>query len=168
MVESAVQGSLAADLQKWAQGASRVIVDVATGSTSTVRGLSTMSPVVLVPLVPDVQAVVTAKSIDAFFQRNSAATGADSDVYYLLNQFDPSLPLHLDVRKILREKLGERMLPFTLPRTPIVSEALAEGMTIMDYAPRSPATEEFASLAKWLEDVFAPADVKPRGRWSER
>lgn len=169
VIESAVQGSLAADIQKWAQGASRVIVDVATGSTSTVRGLSRMSPVVLVPLVPDVQAVVTANSIDAFFQRNGVATGTNCDVYYLLNQFDPSLPLHLDVRKVLRERLGERMLPFTLPRTPAVSEALAEGMTIVDYAPDSPATEEFASLAKWLEDALAPADMNLRGmRWSER
>lgn len=169
VVESAVQGSMATDIQKWAQGVSRVIVDVATGSTSTVRGLSRMSPVVLVPLIPDVQAIVTAKSIDAFFQRNGAATGTNSEVYYLLNQFDPSLPLHLDVRKVLRERLGERMLPFTLPRTPAVSEALAEGMTIVDYAPDSPATEEFASLAKWLEDALAPADMNLRGmRWSER
>jgi cellulose biosynthesis protein BcsQ len=168
VVESAVQGSLAADIQRWAQGASRVIVDVGTGSTSTARGLSRMAAVVLVPLVPDIQAVVTANSIDEFFRRNGAATGASSEVYYLLNQFDPSLPLHLEVRKVLREKLGERLLPFMLPRTPAVSEALAEGMTIMDYAPDSPAMEEFTGLAKWLQDVVAPADVKPRGRWSER
>lgn len=168
VAEFAVQGSLAADFQKWAQGASRVIVDVATGSTSIVRGLSRMSPVVLVPLVPDVQAVVFAKSIDASFQRINSATGTNSEVYYLLYQFDSSLTLHRDVRNVLRDKLGERMLPFTLPHTPAVSEALAEGMTIVDYAPDSPATEEFASLAKWLEDVFATVAVNPRGRWSER
>ena len=168
-VETAVQGALASDIQRWAQGSSRVIVDVATGSAAMARGLSRMSPVVLAPLVPDLQAVVTANSMDAFFRRNSAATGGDCEVYYLLNQFDPSLPLHLDVRKALRERLGERMLPFTLPRTPAVSEALAEGMTIVDYAPDSPATEEFTSLAKWIGDVLAPADMNLRGmRWTER
>jgi cellulose synthase operon protein YhjQ len=169
MMESTAPGSLAAEVQRWSKGASRVIVDVATGSTSTARGLARMSPVILVPLIPDIQAVVTASSIDAFFQRNGTVSGASSEVYYFLNQFDPALPLHLDVRKILREKLGERMLPFALPRTPAVSEALAEGMTIMDYAPDSPATEEFLSLAKWLEDALAPADMNLRGmRWSER
>ena len=169
LVESAVQGSLATDIQQWAQGASRVIVDVATGATAIARGMLQMSTVVLVPLIPDVHAIVTASSIDAFFQRNSGTPGEHSEVYYLLNQFDPSLPLHLDVREVLREKLGRRMLPFALPRTPAISEALAEGMTIIDYAPDSPATEDFISLAKWLDDVLAPADMNRRGmRWSER
>lgn len=169
LVESAVQGSLATDIQQWAQGASRVIVDVATGATAIARGLAQMSTVVLVPLIPDVHAIVTATSIDAFFQRNAGAPGDRSEVFYLLNQFDPSLPLHLDVREVLRERLGERMLPFALPRTPAISEALAEGMTIMDYAPDSPATEDFINLAKWLDDVLAPADMNQRGmRWSER
>lgn len=169
LVESAVQGSLATDIQRWAQGASRVIVDVATGATAIARGLLQSSTVVLVPLIPDVHAIVTATSIDAFFQRNAGAPNERSQVYYLLNQFDPSLPLHLDVREVLREKLGDRMLPFALPRTPAISEALAEGMTIMDYAPDSPATEDFIGLAKWLDDVLAPVDMSRRGmRWSER
>ncbi len=169
LVESTVQGSLAADVQRWAQGASRVIVDVATGATAIARGLMRTSTVVLVPLIPDVHAVITATSINAFFQHNSGTPGGPSEVYYLLNQFDPSLPLHLDLREVLREKLGDRMLPFALPRTPAIGEALAEGMTIMDYAPDSPATEDFLNLAKWLDDVLAPADNNRRGiRWSER
>ncbi len=54
--------------------------------------------------------------------------------FYLLNGFDASLPLHLDVREVLRGKLGERLLPFAVRRSPAVSEALAEGMTVIDYA----------------------------------
>ncbi len=65
--------------------------------------------------------------------------------YYVLNQFDSSLPLHLDVREVLREQLGERLLPFALRRAPAVSEALAEGMTVMDYAPNSAVAETFAA-----------------------
>ena len=169
LVESTVQGSLATDVQRWAQGASRVIVDVATGATAIARGLMQKSTVILVPLIPDVHAVVNASSINAFFQHTSEAQGGRSEVFYLLNQFDPSLPLHLDLREVLREKLGDRLLPFTLARTPAIGEALAEGMTIMDYAPDSPATEDFLGLAKWLDDVLAPADQNRRGiRWSER
>ena len=67
----------------------------------------------------------------------AAPTGKPSLPYYVLNQFDPSLPLHLDVREVLREQLGDRLLPFALRRAPAVSEALAEGMTVMDYAPNS-------------------------------
>lgn len=163
--DSAGHTSLVADIQGWAQGASRVIVDVATRSTHTARELSELSPMVLVPLVPDVISVVAADSIDSFFHHHAGAP----DVYYLLNQFDPSLPLHADVRKVLQERLGERLLPFALQRTPAVSEALAEGMTIVDYAPDSPLAEDFNSLAKWLQSVLAPAAMNSRDvRWSER
>ena len=88
---------------------------------------------------------------------------------YILSQFDPALPLHLDVREVLREQLGERLLPLALHRTPAVSEALAEGMTVMDYAPNSTAAEDFGSLAGWVKSLAAPASGAFRGvRWSER
>lgn len=166
--ESAVQGSLAIDIQRWAQGASRVIVDVRTGSAATVRALSKMSPLVLVPLIPDVNSVVTVNSIDSFFQRHAGPSDDESNVFYVLNQFDSSLPLHDDVRNMLRERLGERLLPFVLERIPAVSEALAEGMTIMDYAPDSKAAATFTCLARSLQHVQAPAAVSAPGRWSEQ
>jgi len=166
--DSAAQGSLATDIQHWAQGASRVIVDVGTGATATVRELSKTSPAILVPLVPDVNSVVTANAIDSFFQRQVGATGSQTRVFYLLNQFEPSLPLHLDVRNMLQERLGDRLLPFTLEHSPAMSEALAEGMTIIDYAPDAQITADFTNLAKWLETVLAPAKSNSSGRWSER
>jgi cellulose biosynthesis protein BcsQ len=119
-------------------------------------------------MVPDMSSVVSVSSIDAFFQHNSPA---DKPVlpYYVLNQFDPSLPLHLDVREVLREQVGDRLLPFAIRRAPAVSEALAEGMTVMDYAPNSTAAEDFGSLAGWVKNLAAPASTGFRGvRWSER
>ena len=168
VTDSAAQGSLARDIQRWAEGASRVIVDVGTGSTATVRELSKTSPAILVPLVPDVNSVMTANAIDSFFQRQLDASGSQTKVFYVLNQFDSSLPLHLDVRSMLQERLSDRLLPFTLERTPVVSEALAEGMTIMDYVPDARITADFTNLAKWLETVLAPAKSNSSGRWSER
>jgi nitrogenase subunit NifH len=50
-----------------------------------------------------------------------------------------------------------------------VSEALAEGMTVMDYAPNSTVAEDFGSLAGWVKSQSAPASTTYRGvRWSER
>jgi cellulose biosynthesis protein BcsQ len=87
----------------------------------------------------------------------------------VLNQFDPSLPLHLDIREVLREQLGDRLLPFAIRRAPAVSEALAEGMTVMDYAPNSTVAEDFGSLAGWVKSQSAAASSTYRGvRWSER
>jgi len=167
--EPSTQESLSGEISKFARGASRVIVDLATASGATTRRIMRMSPMVLVPVVPDMNSVVSVSSIDAFFEHNSNPSGKPSLPYYLLNQFDASLPLHLDVREVLREQLGDRLLPFALRRTPALSEALAEGMTVMDYAPGSSLAEDFSTLAAWVKSLSSPATTTYRGvRWSER
>lgn len=162
--------TLTAEILKHARGVSRVVVDLATASGATTRRVMRLSPQVLVPLVPDMCSVVSVSSIDAFFEHNhNGNIGKPMLPYYVLNQFDPSLPLHLDVREVLREQLGDRLLPFAIRHTPAVSEALAEGMTVMDYAPNSAVTEDYASLAGWVKSLSAPASTTFRGvRWSER
>jgi cellulose synthase operon protein YhjQ len=167
--ETAVQETLTTEVAKYSRGSNRVIVDLATASGATTRRVMRMSPTVLVPVVPDMSSVVSVSSIDAFFQHISSASGQQVLPHYVLNQFDPSLPLHLDVREVLREQLGDRLLPFALRRTPAVSEALAEGMTVMDYAPNSTVAEDYGSLAGWVKSLAAPASTGYRGvRWSER
>jgi cellulose synthase operon protein YhjQ len=167
--ETAGHENLTGEIAKHSRGVSRVIVDLATASDATARCVMRMAPVVLVPIVPDMSSVVSISLIDSFFQHNSNGAGRLSLPYFVLNQFDSSLPLHLDVREVLREQLGDRLLPFALHRTPAVSEALAEGMTVMDYAPNSPVAQDFGSLAGWVKSVSAPAITGYRGvRWSER
>jgi cellulose synthase operon protein YhjQ len=167
--ETAQQEALTAEISKHARGVGRVIIDLATASGATTRRIMRLVPQILVPLLPDMNSVVSVSSIDAFFDHNGNASAIHSLPNYVLNQFDPSLPLHLDVREVLREQLGDRLLPFVLRRAPAVSEALAEGMTIIDYAPNSGVAEDFASLASWVKSLSAAATTTFRGvRWSER
>jgi cellulose synthase operon protein YhjQ len=167
--ETATQETLTQEISRHARGVSRVIIDLATASGATTRRVMRMNPTILVPVIADMNSVVSVSSIDGFFQHNSKASGKQVTPYYVLNQFDPSLPLHLDVREVLREQLGDRLLPFALRRAPAVSEALAEGMTVMDYAPNSTVAEDFGSLAGWVKSLAAPAGSGYRGvRWSER
>lgn len=165
---TAPQDSLPAEIIECTRSVSRVIVDLATASATAVRRVLRMSPMILVPLVPDMNSVVGTSSIETFFQRNNGGAAKPAEIYYILNEFDPSLPLHLDMREVLREQLGYRLLPFALRHAPAVSEALAEGMTVMDYAPDSPLAEDFNSLAAWLKSVSAAALTSRSKRWSER
>ncbi len=159
---------LCAEIMAHAGGASRIVVDFATASAAAYP-LLRLSPLVLVPMVPDMNAVVNAASVESFFKRNGKSAGVSAEVYYVLNQFDPSLPLHIDVREVLRERLGSRLLPFALRRSPAVGEALAEGMTVLDYAPTSPITQDFISLGAWIKTHSAPAGAAGRGvRWVEQ
>lgn len=162
---------LVSEIGKYSRGVSRVIIDLATASGATSRRVMRMNPMVIVPIVPDMNSVVSVSSLDRFFEHNQNGNGhgKPSLPFYVLNRFDPSVPLHLDIREMLREELGERLLPFVLHRSPAVSEAMAEGMTVMDYAPESTVAEDFGSLAGWVKAQSAPAVRAYRGvRWSER
>jgi len=167
--ETATMEVMGTEISKYSRGVSRIVVDLATASGATTRRVLRMSPLVLVPMVPDMNSVVSVSSIDSFFQHNINLNSKQVMPFYILNQFDSSLPLHLDIREILREQLGDRLLPLALRRTPAVSEALAEGMTVMDYAPNSTVAEDFSNLAGWVKSQSAPASSAYRGvRWSER
>jgi cellulose synthase operon protein YhjQ len=160
---------LLGELVRDGRGANRILVDVATASRDVTSRLLLLRPTVLVPLLPDMSSVARLGSLEAFLAGMSSPDAKMIEPLYLLNQFDASLPLHLDMREMLQHQLGARLLPFVLRRSSAMSEALAEGMTVIDYAPDSPAAEDYWHLAGWLRSVPAPAAADYGGvRWSER
>jgi cellulose biosynthesis protein BcsQ len=162
---------LLGELGRDGRDASRILVDIGTASRQVTRRLLLLRPTILIPILPDISSVATVRSLEAFLfnpanQPNRDRQGA---VFYLLNQFDTSSPLHLDVRETLQQELGDRLLPLVVHRSFEVSEALAEGTTVIDYAPGSPAAEDYMRLAGWLRGFAAPAELGRAGmRWSER
>jgi cellulose biosynthesis protein BcsQ len=143
------------------RGVSRILVDVATASWEVTSRLLLLRPAVLVPILPDMNSVASLGSLEMLL--------AGQKTFYLLNQFEPSSALHLAVRETLQQRLGDRLLPFLLRRSSTVSEALAEGMTVIDYASDAAVAEDYRHLAAWLRGFAAPAAVGDGGvRWSER
>ena len=162
------QDHLYSELQRASRGIHRVLLDLNMHSAWMVRRLAKISPAILVPLGPDMNSVLGIQSIERILSGLTNAEGHVLQPFYVLNQFDASLPLHLDVREALRQKLGNRLLPTVIRRAPAVAEALAEGMTVMDYAPNSAVTEDYTQLATWVRNQTAPATTTFRGmRWSE-
>jgi cellulose synthase operon protein YhjQ len=135
----------------------RILLDLPVGAEWLVERLAVMNPTILVPLTPDMNSVISLESIERYFENMTDSEGNPVLPFYLLNQFDTSLALHLDVREVLRRQLGDRLLSFVIRRSPVVSEALAEGMTVVDYAPESPVSRDFFDLAAWLRTLSPPA-----------
>lgn len=163
------QDHLVEEIASNSRGTHRILLDLTPTSGWLVRSMARMNPTILVPVAPDMNSVISLQAVEKFFQGITDADGRPLQPYYLLNQFDASLPLHLDVREVLRRQLGDRLLPFVIRRAPAVSEALAEGMTIVDYAPDAPVAEDYLNVATWLRTVAAPATAGFRNvRWSER
>ncbi|MDE1154212.1 MAG: cellulose synthase operon protein YhjQ/BcsQ [Acidobacteriaceae bacterium] len=165
----ASQDWLAQELTARSEGMARVLVDLSSTTPWVARRLVKMNATILVPLAPDMNSVISLGAIEKFFAEMRDAAGKQVEPCYLLNQFDATLPLHLDVREVLRQQLGDRLLPFCVRRASAVPESLAEGMTVMDYAPESAVAEDFRHLAQWLKARVAPATAAQHtARWSER
>ena len=146
-----------------------VLIDLSPAAATVLKGLAQRDAMVLVPLAPDMNTVISLASMERFFAGMTDSNGRPLQPHYLLTQFEASLPLHLDVREGLRQKLGHRLLPFVIRRSAEVSEALAEGMTVIDYAPESGVAADYRNLASWLRSLAAPTHPETRAaRWSER
>jgi cellulose synthase operon protein YhjQ len=151
------------------QGSNRVLIDLSGSISWLIECIAHLKPTVLVPLAADMNSVISLQAIEASFGRIVDGEGKPLQPIYLLNQFDAALPLHLDVREVLRQRLGDRLLPFAIRRANSVSEALAEGMTVVDYDPDSAVAQDYLSVAAWIRARSAPASKGFRNlRWSER
>ncbi|MEO6806395.1 MAG: cellulose synthase operon protein YhjQ/BcsQ [Edaphobacter sp.] len=167
--DEAAQEELTEEIINNSRGTHRILLDLNVNSSWIVRHMSRMNPTILVPVAPDMNSVISLQTLEKYFSGVNDGDGRPLQPYYVLNQFDTSLPLHLDVREVMRRQLGDRLLPFVIRRAPAVSEALAEGMTVVDYAPDAPVAEDYLNLATWLRTVAAPATAGFRNvRWSER
>ena len=146
-----------------------LLVDLNPAAVPFLRRLTSLDATVLVPVAPDMNTVITLAAMEKLFAELVDNEGRPVQPRYLLTQFDSSLPLHLDVREGLRQKLGARLLPFVIRRSPEVSEALAEGMTVIDYAPASGVAADYKSLGNWVRTMARQPSMQSRGsRWSER
>ncbi|ADV82216.1 cellulose synthase operon protein YhjQ/BcsQ [Terriglobus saanensis] len=162
------QERLLQDLRRASRGVQRVLLDLSGASMWMARSLASVSPTILVPVAPDMNSVLGIQGMEKTLQSLVNADGRPISVFYVLTQFDATLPLHLDIREALKQKLGARLLPISIRRSPSVSEALAEGMTVIDYAPSAHVTEDYTQLASWVRNQTAPATAGFRGmRWSE-
>jgi cellulose synthase operon protein YhjQ len=167
--DEARQTQMIEDMMRHAVDAGRILLDLNGSSAWLARLLTRYHSNILVPIAADMNSVLSIQSVDRFFSGCLDAEGRPVAPYYVLNQFDASLPLHLDVREVLRQQLGSRLLPLTIRRSPAVAEALAEGMTVIDYAPDSAVTEDYRHLAQWVRGLAAPSTTGLRNiRWSER
>jgi cellulose synthase operon protein YhjQ len=159
---------LAEELTRNGQGMQRVLVDLSPSVPWVLKRVARMNSIVIVPMAPDMSSVISLNTVERFFADVTDANGKPVHPRYLLNGFDASQPLHLDVREVLRQQLGDRLLPFVIRRSPAVSEALAEGMTVMDYAPETAVAGDVLNLAAWLRTQAAPAPGFRKARWSEQ
>jgi hypothetical protein len=104
----------------------------------------------LVPVLADMRGVKAAVRLSEQLDSYESEQGRRLAFYFVLNQFDRASRLQEEMRQHLMRRLGGRLAPVAIRWAEEVGAALAEGTTVLDYAPESPAAQDFESLGEWL------------------
>lgn len=122
-----------------------VIVDLPRWPAPWVQKIMALSDLNLVTLIPDSASIL---AIDALLPHLLEGRGAS---YFLMNRFDSTKVLHLDLWTLCKMKLSHRLLPFYLHEDQALSESLAAGQPLLDYAPRSQLVDDQQKLCNWID-----------------
>ncbi len=104
----------------------------------------------LVPVLADMRGVKAAVRLSEQLDGYESEQGRRLAFYFVLNQFDRASRLQEEMRQHLMRRLGGRLAPVAIRWSEEIGAALAEGATVLDYAPESPAAQDFESLGEWL------------------
>jgi cellulose biosynthesis protein BcsQ len=104
----------------------------------------------LVPVLADMRGVRAAMRLSEQLDSYEGEQGRRLNFYFVLNQFDRASNLQEEMRQHLMRKLGGRLCPVAIRWSEEIGSALAEGSTVLDYAPESAAAQDFQSLGEWL------------------
>jgi cellulose synthase operon protein YhjQ len=121
------------------------ILDLPSWPNSLYDTLLGLTDLNVLLLTPEPQTVLCIDPILPTLQHSRGAT------YFLMNRFDASKVLHLDLWTLCKTKLGHRLLPFYLHEDQALPESIASGIALFDYAPHSQLLEDQQKLCNWID-----------------
>jgi cellulose biosynthesis protein BcsQ len=157
------------DVRAAMQTAERTIFDLGPGSFSLLPEILPLCAVILVPLLTDLNSIMSIPRCEANNAALRGERGLDVPLpVYVSNKYDEASERERMGRELIAKEIGDRLLPISIRRSADVTEAIAQRMTVVDYAPESEITKDLYQLAVWLQQA-APAVLRAKsvGRWSE-
>lgn len=122
-----------------------VIVDLPRWPAPWCLKIMALSDLNLITLVPDSASIL---GVDTLLPNLLNSRGAS---YFLMNRFDSSKVLHLDLWTLCKMKLSHRLLPFYMHEDQALSESMAAGVSLASYAPRSQLVDDQQKLCNWID-----------------
>jgi len=126
-----------------------VIIDCPQSDSALSAQAYAASDLVIVVMEPDTL------SYAAFAATCAPPAATGKLAVYLINGFDPTHPLDREISRVLRATPNNRLCPVVIHRDELVREALANKLSLNDYAPYSQTAGDFVSLTTWIIATFA-------------
>jgi len=157
------------DVKAAMRKAERTIFDLGPSSMSLLPQILGMCSTVIVPLLPDLNSILSVSRIEASWKAMQSTGTGVADLFYIFNRFDRHDSIDQRARALVERQCGDRLLPITIRDSAEVAKAIASRMTVADHAPGSEVTHDYLELAAWVRKR-APVRTgsRTRMRWSER
>jgi cellulose biosynthesis protein BcsQ len=147
----------------------RTIFDLGPASMAMLPQVLEMCAVLLVPLLSDLNSMLTVSRIEASVKAMQSKRIRAPLPFYVFNKFDERNSMDQEARNLVVRQCDERLLPITIRRSADVTAAICDRMTVADHAAESEVTHDFLEVAMWLRKVMPiRRTAKSPGRWSER
>ena len=136
-----------------AKEADRVFIDTPPGFTDPALLAALLADVVLRPAGASPLDIIAAREALAITREAKKRRGGRKPIVrFVPSKVQMSTNLGRDLAASL-EELGEQVLP-TIGQRIVVAEATLSGLTVLEYAPGSVASEEFSALAKAVDELI--------------
>jgi len=147
----------------------RVIFDLGPASFGLLPKILGIATTILVPLLPDLNSILTIPRIEASLEKMRSAGLTIPAPFYVFSEFAAESSIDQRARELVAGQCGDRLLPLTICHGSEVGQAIASRMTVVDYAPESQVTQEYISLADWLQSISpVRRAAKSAVRWTEQ
>jgi cellulose biosynthesis protein BcsQ len=166
--DMATQEWLDRDVKPLMATVQRTIFDLGQTPESLLGSILGMCTVVLVPLLPDLNSIVSVARIENLL--DALAKGVNRPaIFYLFNRFNEHSMNDQRAREFVEQQCGHRLLPISLRHGQELAEALHAGVAGADFAAGSDLSHDYLELALWVRRV-APVTtaIAVSGRWSEQ
>jgi cellulose biosynthesis protein BcsQ len=136
-----------------AEASDRMIFDASRLNLNGLISSAGPQQQILIPIVADFGCALNVLALEERLKTEEAISQRTILPFYVFNKFDHALALHRDIEALLKGALGNRLLKVIVRRSDSVSEALAKGMTVVDYCPGAGIVQDFQQLAEWVRNV---------------
>lgn len=128
-----------------------VVLDTPPGPSAYMTQALTAANLALAVSLPDAGSYVTLPQLRSLFESYCLGRPGFLDYGFVINQVDQGRQLSRDVAAMLRASFGERIVG-RIHQDQAISEALAFGQSVFQYAPQSEGARDVMACAKWVSD----------------
>ena len=131
-----------------------VVLDTPPGPSVYMTQALTAASLAIAVTLPDAGSYVTLPQLRSLFESYCLGRPEFRDYGFIVNQVDQGRQLSRDVATMLRASFGDRIIG-RIHQDQAISEALAFGQSVFQYAPHSEGARDVMACARWISGRLA-------------